>query len=196
MQKFNIVLYNGFETLDAAGPAEMIGKLPNQFELVYVSLLGGMIISSQKLRIETISFSELEHGVLLIPGGMGTRTLVDDREFITALRQLCMKADTVLSVCTGSALLAKAGLLTGKRATSNKLSFDWVCAQCPEALWQKRARWTREGSLYTSSGVSAGMDMTLGFIADTLGQNEADRVCRETEYVWNKDSENDPFAVV
>ncbi len=196
MTVFSILLFDGFETLDAFGPAEIIGKLPKRYALVYASQRGGMVESSQGVRVETRPFAQLAPGgVVLVPGGMGTRALVEDVNFLSALSSLCQSARYVLSVCTGSALLARAGLMHGKRATSNKRAFDWVAAQDSRVLWQKQARWVREGSYYTSSGVSAGIDMTLGFIADMHGKCVADDICGYIEYVWNEDAERDPFAL-
>ena len=63
-----------------------------------------------------------------------------------------------MSVCTGSALLARAGVLDGLKATTNKRAFDWVRSQGPRVTWMPRARWVQDGSVFTSSGVSAGMD--------------------------------------
>ena len=195
MQYFNIILFDDFETLDAFGPAEIIGKLPKAYTLKYHSLNGGIVKSSQKASIETLSFADIDtSGILLIPGGMGTRILVNDDIFIKQLRVLSEKAPYVLTVCTGSALLAKTGLLQGKCATSNKLAFDWVCRNGNDVHWVKKARWVSDDKYYTSSGVSAGMDMTLEFISDIHGEKTADDLCKYIEYIRNKDKDNDPFA--
>ena len=133
MTNFNIVLFDGFETLDAFGPVEIIGKIPKSYALGYFSINGGIVTSSQQVKVDTLPFSNIDtSGVLLIPGGMGTRKLVDDTDFIKQITVLSQKALFVLTVCTGSALLAKAGLLNGKKATSNKLAFEWVCGNAPK----------------------------------------------------------------
>ena len=61
--------------------------------------------------------------------------------------------------------------------------------------WIQQARWVRDGNVYTSSGVSAGMDMTLGFIRDMHGEKTAREIIRMIEYIWNEDQNHDPFAV-
>src|SRR6185436_14084398 len=99
----------------------------------------------------------------------------------------------VLSVCTGSALLAKTGLLGGKKATSNKRVFSWVVTNGLNVLWDEKARWTVDGKYYTSSGVSAGIDMSLGFLADLQGIAFARQVALEMEYNWTEDKDNDTF---
>ena len=192
---FNIILFDGFETLDAFGPAELIGCAPGLYRLGYYSINGGVVESSQAIRVETSPFTQMDTScVLLIPGGSGTRILVDDNAFISAIRNLAQKASFVLSVCTGAAILAKAGLLDGKQATTNKLAFDWVKSHGPNTNWIERARWVVDGKYYTSSGVSAGMDMVLGFVEDRNGGGVVREICRDAEYVWNSDKDNDPFA--
>jgi transcriptional regulator GlxA family with amidase domain len=195
MTDFNIVLFDDFETLDAFGPAEIIGKMPKTYHLGYYSSHGGTIVSSQQIRVETAPFSAMnESGVLLIPGGMGTRNLVNDTAFVSKLMRLAANASYVLTVCTGSALLSRTELLNGHQATSNKRAFDWVCSVNESVSWVKQARWVVDGHFYTSSGVSAGMDMTLGFISDLHGDTIARNVADSIEYIWNADRNLDPFA--
>ena len=134
-------------------------------------------------------------GVLLVPGGMGTRALSGDAEFLRTLRELAGSAAWVLTVCTGSGLLAATGFLDGRRATTNKKAFAWPVSVGPNVRWVKRARWVADGNVYTSSGVSAGMDMTLGFLRDRHGDALARAVAAAIEYVWSDDPENDPFAI-
>jgi transcriptional regulator GlxA family with amidase domain len=86
-------------------------------------------------------------------------------------------ADTaiVTSVCTGAALLARAGILDGRRATTNKRAFQWVVEQGPRVEWVREARWVEDGKFVTSSGVSAGINMTLAVIARLLGKETSER---------------------
>jgi transcriptional regulator GlxA family with amidase domain len=103
----------------------------------------------------------------------------------------------VSSVCTGAALLARAGLLDGRRATSNKLSFKWVTEQGPAVEWiLRQARWVEDGKFATSSGVSAGIDMTLALIAKLAGAESAERIAIRMEYEWHRDPSWDPFAKI
>ncbi len=197
MIPFNVLLFDDFETLDAFGPVEFIGKMPNTYQLGYFSLEGDAVLSSQKVSINTLPFSCMDvNGVLLIPGGMGTRKLAEDHSFIERITLLSKQALYVLTVCTGSALLAKTGLLHGVKATSNKLAFDWVRGNGNNVDWVKKARWVHDGKYYTSSGVSAGMDMIVGFICDVHGEKTARDICNSVEYIWNNDRTNDPFAKI
>ena len=195
MTSFNIILFDDFETLDAFGPVEVIGKLSNIYRLRYHSLNGGLIKNSQQVSVDTLPFTEIESsGILLIPGGIGTRSLVNDSNFIEQLKILSERAPYVLTVCTGSALLAKTNLLNGMRATSNKMAFEWVRSIGTEVNWVEKARWVKDGKFYTSSGVSAGIDMTLGYVSDIHEIKTSQAIADGIEYVWNSNMDDDPFA--
>lgn len=115
---------------------------------------------------------EEKNYTLIIPGGIGVRELVKNEIFLNHLKLISNKAEYILTICTGSILLSKTGLLNNKRATTNKRIFTWT-REFPDVFWVKKARWINDGNIYTSSGVSAGIDMTLGFIADLLGYEVA-----------------------
>ncbi len=195
MQTITALLFDNFETLDLFGPVEMFGSLADDYRLQFASIEGGMVHNKHNVSLQTIPINALDYptDILLIVGGMGTRPLITDQQFLQTLSYLADKAEWVLSVCTGSALLAKSGALDGKHATSNKLSWQWVVAQSEQVHWVKQARWVVDGKFYTSSGVSAGMDMTLGFIADRLGTERAQQVANYTEYLWQQDPDLDEF---
>jgi transcriptional regulator GlxA family with amidase domain len=99
-----------------------------------------------------------------------------------------------MSVCSGSALLAKAGLLDGRRATSNKQYFQIAQSAGPKVEWIRKARWVDDGNRVTSSGVSAGIDMALHVIERLYGTKTAENMAKLTEYQWHRDADNDPFA--
>lgn len=190
----NILLFPDFETLDAFGPAEVFGRI-EEYSLHYISITGGMIINKQGVRVLTEDMNSIDIcGILLIPGGQGTRTLIDNANFIESLSKLAMKSRYCLTVCTGSALLAKTGLLDHKRATSNKKAFEWVKSINANVFWIEEARWVVDQKYYTSSGVSAGIDMALGFVAERFGVGKAQEIAEHIEYIWNSDPNNDLFS--
>ena len=189
------LLFPGYQTLDLMGPVEILHRMSNS-HLHYVSREGGQVASAQGFAVETVRLERLlPESVLLVPGGMATRTLVADRSYIATLADWATQSAWTLTVCTGSALLAAAGLLDGLPATSNKTAFDWVRGVRPQVAWQGRARWVQSGKFYTASGVSAGMDMALGFIADREGVAQAESIAKRCEYRWQRDAAVDPFAV-
>jgi transcriptional regulator GlxA family with amidase domain len=191
-----VLLFERFELLDVFGPLEMFGMLEDDFAIRLVSEQADAVDSAQGPRSEVDDFFVDHHpyDILLVPGGMGTRREVENRALLDWLARAADRAEIVASVCTGSALLAKAGLLDGKRATTNKRAFDWVAGQGPKVQWQRKARWVEDGKFITSSGVSAGMDMALALIARLCGIDRAREVAHWAEYVWNEDSTDDPFT--
>ncbi|GBD80347.1 putative uncharacterized protein [Tetragenococcus halophilus subsp. halophilus] len=195
MINVNFFVFEAFETLDLFGVVEIFGRLQDRYNLNYYSMEGGLVKSSQGVEMMTQPITHLTNGgILILPGGKGTRILVNDHEWIERLKQISLTETNVLTVCTGAALLAKTGLLNGKKATSNKRAFEWVKSVNESVLWQENARWVVADKYYTSSGVSAGMDMALGFIADQLGKNTAEKIASDIEYIWNDDLNNDQFA--
>jgi len=195
MTNVNIVLFDDFTVLDAFGPAEVFGRLSKLYQVAYFSPCGGLVVGSANTAIETKKMSEIEaRGILVLPGGFGTRPLVDNDEFIGTIKSIALASEWVLCVCTGSALLSKTGLLDGKNATSNKISWEWVVAQNAGVNWVKKARWVVDGKYYTSSGITAGIDMSLGFVSDRHGVETARKVSASLEHIWNEDNAFDPFA--
>lgn len=196
MQTITALVFNNFETLDLYGVVEMFGRLPKQYRLQFASISGSLIHNHHGVTLPTTAIASLEYptDILLIVGGPGTRDLVHDSEFLYELSCFSHAANWVLSVCTGSALLAKAGVLDGLRATSNKRAWQWVISQSDSVVWQPQVRWVVDDKFYTSSGVSAGMDMTLGFIADRHGVGTARQIAYDVEYRWHEDRHNDEFC--
>jgi transcriptional regulator GlxA family with amidase domain len=194
-KKLNVILFEGFETLDAFGPVEVIGRIPeNQYEIEHFSMKGGLIRSSHNVHVNTKPFTETAPGCMLVPGGAGMRLLQSDAEFLECLKKIISCSEYVLSVCTGSVLLAAAKALDGRKATTNKMVFDNLTPLYPAVEWIRKARWVKDGKFYTSSGVTAGIDMALDFAADRHGLAAAEFTAKTIEHIWNKDSGNDPFA--
>jgi len=194
--KVGAVLFPGFELLDLYGPLEMLGLLGDQISITLFAEIPGAIKSS--VGVKGYAEASLKEAsaldLLLIPGGIGTRALVLENRFIDLLLEKAREAHLVATVCTGSALLAKTGLLDGHRATSNKIAFDWVREQGPSVHWVREARWVEDGKFFTSSGISAGIDMTLGLISHLYSRETALEVARRAEYLWNEDRNNAPFS--
>jgi transcriptional regulator GlxA family with amidase domain len=195
-RELTVVLFQGFELLDVFGPLEMFAAIPDRFRIALVGLAAGPIRSAQGP--EVIAQDSYDQApatdIVLVPGGIGTRQLVHDRMFLTWLARWAGAAEFITSVCTGSAVLAAAGLLDGYRATSNKRAFAWACEQGPDVDWAPAARWVEDRNRWTSSGVAAGMDMSLALISRLLGQHVAASVADRVEYDWHQEPTWDPFA--
>ena len=195
-RRVGVVLFDRFELLDVFGPLELLGGLPNHFQLSMIGPTAGPVRSAQGPEVlSTVDYSEAPPpGIVLVPGGIGTRRLVEDQRFLAWFSGWAGKAEMVTSVCTGSGVLAAAGLLDGHRATSNKRAFAWAVSQGPNVEWVSQARWVADRQRWTSSGVAAGMDMTLALIAHLHGHETAIQVADRVEYDWHQESAWDPFA--
>jgi len=194
-KRIGIVLYTAFETLDVYGPVEMWGNLPD-VQIITIAEKAGPITSAQGTQtIATNTFEDAPKlDILMVPGGMGTLTELGNEKMLAFLRDQSAKTDLVTSVCSGSMLLAKAGVLDGHKATSNKLYFDLARMQSDKVEWIRQARWVEDGKFITSSGVSAGIDMALHVVRRLYSEADARKIATLTEYVWNDDANNDPFA--
>jgi transcriptional regulator GlxA family with amidase domain len=205
VKRVAVVLFDGFTVLDVYGPVQAFGATrvikedgtPHRFFQVFtVAERTGPIKSGEGPSTHAdYTFADVpDFDVLVIPGGFGTREAVNDDAFLTKLGAVSRRAPITTTVCTGSALLARTGLMDGRPATSNKISWDWVQKQGPKVLWRRKARWVDDGNLVTSSGVSAGIDMTLALIARLHGRETATAAARNMEYVWHDRADDDPFA--
>lgn len=191
-----VVLFDGFELLDVFGPVELLSRLPQEYPITYVAPDIGPVRSSQGA--EVIATGRLDDAesadIALVPGGMGTRRLVDDPAFLDRLAARAGSVPLVSSVCTGSAVLAAAGLLEGYRATSNKRSFVWASGHGTDVTWVPQARWVEDRDRWTSSGVAAGMDMTAALIGHLSGAEVAAEAAAGIELEIHTDPTWDPFA--
>ncbi|OIO01215.1 MAG: hypothetical protein AUJ49_08370 [Desulfovibrionaceae bacterium CG1_02_65_16] len=205
-----VLIFPGFEMLDAYGPMEMWGSLkhaPARFwggtekrvsaRLVTIAANRGEIVSNQGPKtVADYSYADAPRlDYLLVPGGSGAVPLVHDAGTLNWLRAQVGKTKIIMSVCNGASLLAAAGILDGRPATTNKMAFKASTAPGPKVNWVKQARWVDDGAVVSSSGVSAGMDMTLAVIARLYGQPISDWLAQITEYDAHRDPAWDPFAV-
>ena len=198
-----VVLYDGAEPLDVFGPLEMwmnagpenvrVHLIAEEKRPIVLTTTSYPRADAPMLLAQYDFDSAPELDVLMVPGGIGTLVEVDNPRMIDYLQRTVRAVAVATSVCTGSALLAKAGVLDGVRATGNKVFFDYIANQGP-ADWQIEARWVESGRFFTSSGVSAGIDMSLAVIERFFGIDAARMIAASTEYEWNEDPEHDPFA--
>jgi len=191
-----ILLYPRFELLDVYGPAEVFGNLPGKLKVIMVAEKAGPVASTQGP--QGMADFGLEDcpplDLILVPGGFGTMAELKNQKLLDWLRSRSEQAELTMSVCSGSSLLAGAGLLDGRRATSNKQYFSFATTRAPKVQWVKEARWVDDGNIVTSSGVSAGIDMSLHVVGRLFGTETAERIANATEYQWHRDANSDPFA--
>lgn len=197
IRTLGVLLFPEFETLDVFGPLEVFGMVPDKIKVMMLSEEQGLVKSAQgqSIWVDSSCNDAPKLDILLIPGGIGTRREVNNPALIHWIKDRATKAELTLSVCTGAALLAKAGVLHGRKATTNKLAFNWVAQQDPNVNWIKKARWVDDGSVVTSSGISAGIDMSLYIISRLFGSSLRDELAKKAEYIMNTDSSFDPFML-
>lgn len=205
-----VLLYPGFELLDAFGPMEMWGNLSQVpakvwggekkwigVKIVTIAATKGEVASKQGPKtVADFGFDDAPKlDYLLVPGGIGAIPLTQDPATLNWLRAQAKEVELVMLVCNGASLLAAAGILDHRPATTNKMFWQMATAPGPKVKWVKKARWVDDGSVVTSSGISAGMDMTLAVISRLYGKDVAAWLERFTEYEPHRDPSRDPFAV-
>ncbi|KAJ5231802.1 class I glutamine amidotransferase-like protein [Penicillium citrinum] len=204
--RIGVALYPGFEALDAFGPINCLNDLsrikPMTFSVLSstlepVSTRSPMYPDSigQSI-VPTHTFANApELDVLLVPGGQGSRgSSPSILETIAFIRDSYPKLKYLITVCTGAGLAARAGVLDGRSATTNKKSWKDIIALRPEVNWIARARWVTDGNIWTSSGVSAGIDVTLAWIGEVFGEEMAQSIADTNEYTRHTNAHVDPFA--
>ncbi|CAM1510696.1 Fc.00g010310.m01.CDS01 [Cosmosporella sp. VM-42] len=204
--KWPVALFPGFQALDVFGPLDTLNVMskrqPLTLSLLHTSLEPVSTLADETpgrigqsiVPTHTYDTAPEDIEVLLVPGGMGNRNeknVLRVREFY---KERYPKLRYLLTVCTGSAIAAQSGALDGKEATSNKRSFAWVQSQGPNVKWIREARWVVDGNIWTSSGITAGIDMIYAFIAEHYGQEIADDTANGSEYVRSTDPKIDTFA--
>jgi transcriptional regulator GlxA family with amidase domain len=205
VQRVAVALFEGFTVLDVYGPVQAFascrvptseGGFQRLFHVFSMAEQAGVVRSGEGPPSSAeYSFAEApEFDILLVPGGFGTRAAVNNARFLDQLAVTSQRASVTATVCTGSALLARTGLLDGRPATSNKIAWDWVVQQGPRVKWIRQARWVDDGNIVTSSGVSAGIDMALSLVARLCGRDMALTSARFMEYCWHENATDDPFA--
>ncbi|MEO1223171.1 MAG: DJ-1/PfpI family protein [Pseudomonadota bacterium] len=198
MKTVGALIFPGFEVLDLYGPLEMFGLLMGEMEIRIVAEQAEPVASGAGPRtaVDDLMADRDDYDIILVPGGGGTRQEVNNQALLDWIVSASAKAELTTAVCTGSALLARAGVLDGRKATTNKAAYAWATSQGPNVAWQPQARWVEDGKFMTSSGVSAGTDMGLAIVARLFGAEKAEQVAVFAEYEWRRDSSWDPFAKV
>ncbi|PCI33450.1 MAG: thiamine biosynthesis protein ThiJ [Alphaproteobacteria bacterium] len=188
MFSIGILLFDNFEELDAIGPWEVFrvaeemsgGKI-----ICEMVALGGEKVTAKKgLKIDvgkTLT-KDSRYDLILLPGGEGSRALMADGHVLDLLTQVADKASWVTSVCSGSLVYAKAGLLAGRKCTSHHSCLDFLAELSPTSEVVKNHRFVQDGNIVTSAGVSAGIDMALWLVGQIMTPEFAREVQHYLEY--------------
>ena len=195
MAEVGILLYDDVEVLDCCGPFEVFttatrvalrrGWTVAPFHVHTLAVADPAVVARGGLRL-VASCTVLEHpplDILIVPGGV-TEPAEHDERLITWLRAAAEHTGVIASVCTGAFLLATAGLLDGREATSHWEDVDDLERRFPDVTVRRRVRWVDEGPRLTSAGVSAGIDMSLHLVRREEGEELATATAQQMEYEW------------
>jgi len=195
-KRVGIVLFDNIEVLDFCGPFEVFTATrlneekrleePSPFEVVLVAGRSDPVTTTGNMRV--IPHYTYENcprlDVLVVPGGWGTRKELNNPIMLDWLRTRAAEVETLTSVCTGSMLLGFAGLLNGLHATTHWRSLDWMRESFPSVTVHYDKHVVEDGSVLTSAGISAGIDMALKVVARYCGEAVARATAKHMEYPY------------
>ncbi len=188
-----ILIFPEVEVLDFAGPFEVFAVTnelnADTFHTFTVAEAPGSVRARNGLKVVpdfTLESAPMPQ-ILVVPGGAGTRPLLKKPAVLEWLRQRARRAEVVASVCTGSLVLAQAGLLNNLRATTHCENFAELAALAPNTDVIQDVRFTDNGQVLTAAGISAGIDLSLHIVSRLLGESVATRTARYMEYHWRND---------
>ncbi len=188
-----IMVFEGVEVLDFAGPYEVFSvagaAMPRQpyapFFTYTVGLTEQTVSTTGALRVTPhYSYQNCPApDLLIVPGGNGARRLLKHPALLAWLNQQAQSVELICSVCTGALALAAAGILKGKSATTHHGAFERLAELDPSIGVVRDKRFVQDGKVWTSGGISAGIDMSLAIVRHLLGDNAA--VVEEMEWMWH-----------
>lgn len=191
-----ILIFNQVEVLDVAGPFEVFSATrlnerrrqeeSSPFRVLLVSEVPGKISAVGGLQLSPdVSIDDCpDLDLLIVPGGWGTRTEIKNTNLINWITDRATKTRLTASVCTGSSLLGKAGLLDGHEATTHWRAFHFLRDAAPKAKIRRNVRFTLQTPIFTSAGVSAGIDMSLRIVSHFFGAKIGRATARHMEYPY------------
>jgi transcriptional regulator GlxA family with amidase domain len=192
-----ILIFDQVEVLDVAGPFEVFSvtclneerrwEEPSPFRVILVSEKLGQVLAIGGLRLTPdVTFDSCpDLDLLMVPGGWGTRKEVKNDTLLKWIAaRAASKTKLTASVCTGSSLLGKAGLLDGREATTHWRAFDFLREAAPKAKIRKDLLFTMVEPIFTSAGVSAGIDLALRIVSHFFGEEIGQATARQMEYQY------------
>ncbi|KAH6906481.1 DJ-1/PfpI family protein [Coprinopsis sp. MPI-PUGE-AT-0042] len=205
--KFGVLLFDGFTALDVYGPLDVLNTLSFTQKNITLAMLSrtldpvstkvksiNQVFGSSTVATHLLSAPPPDLEVLIIPGGGGTRAADLDPE-INFIRDVFPSVRYVIAVCTGNALAARAGIFDGLKATGNKKAWPWLTTQSKKVHWIGKARWVNTSDkIWSTSGVSAGVDGTLDWISKVYGEATAVDLAHGIEWRRVTDPSDDEFA--
>lgn len=196
LNKIGVVLFNHAELLDFAGPIQVFAAYHALFEdstneLITIGLTDEIKVSKIGMRIipDTVIGAIPKHShfdLIIIPGGFGTREMVKEEQSLEAVNHLLAQSVRVASVCTGSLVLAKLGILSGLKATTHFAAIDLLKKLDPTIEIDRSKRFYDHEKIIVAEGVSAGIDMSLHLLSKHCGEEVSKKVKQYIEYYPEK----------
>lgn len=186
----NIVLFDDFELLDAFGPAQVFGMAPGHFYLNYLSVNGGIVNSSNGVKVwtELLIPQEVED-ILVIPGGKGARKLLSlEPETLKVMKKSAEEADYCMMVGNGSAILAQTGLLYGRKVADYDFDENWKRMYTAGMNYVPRVKWMSDGKYYSCSSTMTGVDMALGIVEEVVDISLAEKIADRLGYAPDQEA--------
>ncbi len=195
-KQVGIVIYDDVEVLDFCGPFEVFSvtrlneekrrEEASPFNVVLVAEARSTVVATGGLKVlpdhDLDSCPQLD--ILLVPGGRGFRSQMNNSRLLKWISDRARAVETLTSVCTGALLLGKAGLLDGKRATTHWAHLDSMQELFPKVTVEKKLHFVEDGTVFSSAGISAGIDMSLRVVARYYGAPIARATSRHMEYPY------------
>lgn len=182
-RRLAFVIFPGFQLLDAAGPIavfEIAGRFqPGAYEPHVIAPGGGLIASTSGVALQAQDLSDGPWDTIMVSGGDATRAVKDSSAIVAWVQCAAPAARRVTSVCSGAYFLAEAGLLDGRRATTHWGRTDHFQRRYPKVKLDADRIYIRDGEVWTSAGITAGIDLALALVEDDLGADIARRVAQQ-----------------
>lgn len=182
-RKLAIVVFPNFQLLDAAGPISAFDIAsrfrPGAYEIHVLAPGGGQTASSAGAGFAAEALSDGPWDTLMVAGGDATKAVREFTDVVDWLKRMAPTARRVTSVCSGAYFLAEAGLLDGRRATTHWSRTDHFARRYPRIRLEADRIFIRDGNVWTSGGITAGIDLTLALIEDDLGPDVARRTAQQ-----------------
>ena len=196
-----LFLYPDFQILDACGPItsfEIGGRMAGDaYRLILLSATGGPVRSSAGVEMTTIATQDADMiDTLILVGGNGSRDAMRDAAVLACLRDLAATVRRLCSVCSGAFLLAGAGMLDGRRATTHWRRAELLSRLFPKVIVEPDRIHIRDGNIWTSAGITAGIDLSLALIAEDLGEDLARRVAQDMVVYYRRPGGQSQFSAL
>ncbi|KAH8807300.1 class I glutamine amidotransferase-like protein [Xylogone sp. PMI_703] len=220
--KYGVIIYPGFQLIDVAGPVDILNVASSHVPGISLSLIAPTLdpistkptskpplglpeftTSQQLIPTHTFDNAPADLDVLIVPGGVGSFDPQDVtkpnlnivRPIASFVKERYPQLQFLLTVCTGSGIASQTGLLDGKKATMFKGAWPIITKWREAVNWVPRSRWTEDGNIWTSGGVSSGMDLMFAFIQRVYGEEVAGQVAAEMEFIRHEDPSYDPYGI-